>query len=239
MFYLTHIEIIIIIDKFYSNCGHILLRIYQYFCKQLEKLECNFVQIHENDLERFGVFTYDPVGPQSPTSTGSLSPMPRSVFFRMADFLQAIRRQKLIHMWMAATLVVWVGTGLVLRPDRDVTQYLKHQHVGTYPSDMQARQLVTHIRLLQIDGLALDQVRGRLLSNGSITNGAVNRMMELKAVINAKQQAEERLTLFAAIALAPPLIVLEFGAALIWLRGGYTGWLSAHRADPKSSKASR
>jgi len=153
--------------------------------------------------------------------------------------MQAIRRQKLIHMWMAATLVVLVGTGLVMRPDRDVTQYLKHQHVEIYPSDLQARQLVTHIRFLQGGEFALDQIKERLLSNRSFTKEAVNRMVEHKAVISAKLQAEERLTLFAMIALVPPLIVLELGAALFWLRRGYTGWLSAHRAGPKSTKAPR
>ena len=153
--------------------------------------------------------------------------------------MQAIRRHKLIQLWLVATLVILIGAGLVLRPDRDAVQYLKHQDVEIYPSDLQVRQLVTHIRLLQGNEFALDQIKERLLSNRSLTNEAVSRIVEHKAVISAKQHAEERLALFAAIALGPHLIFLELGAALFWQRRGYTGWLSKHRAGPKSAKASR
>ena len=153
--------------------------------------------------------------------------------------MQAIRRHKLIQLWLVATLVILIGAGLVLRPDRDAVQYLKHQDVEIYPSDLQIRQLVTHIRLLQGNEFSLDQIKEHLLSTRSLTNEAVNRMVEHKTVISAKQHAEERLALFAAIALVPPLIVLELGAALFWLQHGYTGWLSAHHAGPKSTKAPR
>ena len=153
--------------------------------------------------------------------------------------MQAIRQHKLIQLWLAATFVILIGAGFVLRPDRDAVQYLKHQDVEIYPSDLQIRQLVTHIRLLQGNEFSLDQIKEHLLSTRSLTNEAVNRMVEHKTVISAKQHAEERLALFAAIALVPPLIVLELGAALFWLRRRYTGWLSAHRPGPNSTKVSR
>jgi len=144
--------------------------------------------------------------------------------------MQAIGRHKLIHMWMAATLVFLVGSAFILRPDQDWSQYLKHQHVGVYPSDLKARQLVTQVRLLHGDGLAIDQIEERLLSNRSLTGEAMARLADHKAAFDAKRRAEERLTRFAAIAMFPPLLVLEFGLALLWLRRGYTVWLGARHA---------
>ena len=38
----------------------------------------------------------------------------------------------------------------------------------TAPPDLQTRQLVTHIRLLQGEGLTLDQIESALLSNGPL-----------------------------------------------------------------------
>ena len=83
--------------------------------------------------------------------------------------MQAIRRHKLIQLWLAATLVILIGAGLVLRPDRDAVQYLKYQDVEIYPSDLQIRQLVTHIRLLQGNEFALDQIKEHLLSTRSLS----------------------------------------------------------------------
>jgi hypothetical protein len=144
--------------------------------------------------------------------------------------MQAIGRHKLIHIWMAGTLILLVGSALVLRPDQDWSQYLKHRHVGVYPSDLKARQLVTQVRLLQGDGHAVDQIVERLLSNRPSTSEAVARLADHKAALDAKRRAEERLARFAAIALFPPFLVLELGAALLWLRRGYSLWLGARHA---------
>jgi hypothetical protein len=62
-------------------------------------------------------------------------------------------------------------------------------------------------------------------------------MVELKAALGVREHAKERLTLFAAIALLPPLLILELGAALLWARRGYRAWMNASRRDLLSAVA--
>ena len=135
--------------------------------------------------------------------------------------MQINRRHKLFRLWLVGTLVFLMGAGFILRPDRDAAQYLKYQHVEIDESDLQSLRLVTYIRLLQREGLASDQIKDRLLSNGFLTKEVLNKMIELKTALSAKEQAEKRLTLFAAIALVPSLIILELGVALFWAARGY------------------
>ena len=138
--------------------------------------------------------------------------------------MQLNRRHRLFRLWLVGTLVILMGAGFILRPDRDAAQYLKYQHVEIDESDLQSRRLVAHIRVLRGEGLASDQIKDRLLSNGYFTKEVLNEMIELTTALSAKQQAEKRLTLFAAIALVPPLIILELGAALFWAGRGYKAW---------------
>jgi hypothetical protein len=136
---------------------------------------------------------------------------------------------------LASTLVFLLGTGLVLRPDRDAAQYLRHQHVESAESDLQSRQLFTQIRHLRREGLALDQIKGRVLSSTAFTHEIVDRMIEFETALRAKEQAEDQLTLFAAIALAPPLLILELGAALLWALRSYRAWTNALPMDLRAT----
>ncbi len=147
--------------------------------------------------------------------------------------MQPNRRHRLFRLWLVGTLVILMGAGFILRPDRDAAQYLKYQHVEINKSDLQSRQLVTHTRLLRGEGLAFDQIKDRLLNNGFLTKEVLNQLIELTTAISAKQQAEKRLTLFAAIALVPPLIILELGAALFWAGRAYKAWTSTPLVWPQ------
>jgi hypothetical protein len=197
------------------------------FLIEMAEVEYQFVQIRQDLWERFNVLTYDHLWRRSSMSTRPLSLMSACAALRSAEFMQAIRRHKLILLWVAATFVILVGTGLALRPDRDLAQYVKYQNVGIYPSDLQARQLITHFQLLRGDGLELDRVKESLLSSGSLTNEAWSRVMKHQAVLGAKLRAKERIAFFVAIVLVPPLTVLELGAALFWARRGYGVLLKA------------
>lgn len=63
-----------------------------------------------------------------------------------AHSMKVIRRCGLFRLWLVGTLVLLIGTGLILRPDHDAAQYLKHQHIESAESDVQVRQLITHTR---------------------------------------------------------------------------------------------
>ena len=138
-------------------------------------------------------------------------------------------RHGLVCLWLAGTLVLLLGTGLTLRPDRDAAQYFKHQHIESVESDVQVRQLLTHIRFLQGKGLTLEQIKSELLSSGSLTNEALSKVVELNAALGVREHAKERLALFASVALLPPLLILELGAVLFWARRGFKAWMDASR----------
>ncbi len=142
-----------------------------------------------------------------------------------AHCMKVIRRCGLFRLWLVGTLILLIGAGLVLRPDRDAAQYLKHQHIETAESDVQVRQLITHTRYLQGKGLTFDQIKSELLNSGSLTNEVLNKMVELKAALGVREHAKERLILFATIALFPPLIILELGVVLFWVRRGFRAWM--------------
>ena len=135
--------------------------------------------------------------------------------------MKVIRRCGLFRLWLVGTLVLLIGAGLVLRPDRDAAQYLDLQHVEGAESDLQSRQLFTQIRLLRGDGLTLDRIESELLNSGSPTHEVLTEMIALNAALNAKDHAKDRLTLFATVGLLLPLIILELGAALIWAPRGF------------------
>ncbi len=132
--------------------------------------------------------------------------------------MQMIRRHKLFRLWLVGTLIFLMGTGLILRPDRAATQYLKHQHAWIDESYIEAHQLVTIIRALQSEGLTLDQIKSRVLSKGLLTDKVSTQIAELKSALSEKDHAQERLALFATVALFPPLILLELGAVFFWAR---------------------
>lgn len=152
-----------------------------------------------------------------------------------AHFMKTKWRCKLLTLWLAGTLVFLLGTGLVLRPDRDAAQYLKYKHIEMAASDVQVRQLITHTRLLQGKDRTFDQIRSALLKNGSLNNDALNKMVQLKAALDVSEHAQERLTLFVIVALLPPLIILELGAALFWTRRGFRVWANAYRIDLRTA----
>jgi hypothetical protein len=105
------------------------------------------------------------------------------MFAKCAHIMKVIRRCGLFRLWLVGTLILLIGAGLVLRPDRNAVQYLKHQHVEFAESDLQSRRLITHIRLLQGDGLTFDRIKSELLNNGSLTNEVVTEMIELNAAL--------------------------------------------------------
>ncbi len=159
------------------------------------------------------------------------------MFAKGAHSMKVIRRCGLFRLWLVGTLVLLIGAGLVLRPDRDAAQYLRHQHVESAESDLQSRQLFTRIRFLRGEGLALDQIKGSVLSSTTFTNEIVDRMIEFETALRAKEQAEDQLTLFATIALLPPLIILELWAAVLWARRGFRACMNASRIDLLSAVA--
>jgi hypothetical protein len=111
-----------------------------------------------------------------------------------------------------------------LRIDRDADQFLQHQHIESAESDVRVRQLLTHTRVLQGKGFTFEQIKSELVNGGSLTNEALSKVVELKAALGAREQAKERLILFATIALFPPLMILELGVALFWARRGFGAW---------------
>ena len=136
-------------------------------------------------------------------------------------------RPGLVRQWLAGTLALLLVTGLTLRPDRDVTQYLKHQHILSAQSDVGVRQLLTHTRVLQAQRLTIEEIERELLDGGSLTYKVRSKVVELQAALGAREQAKERLILFATIALLPPLTALELGVALFWARRGLRAWTDA------------
>jgi len=88
---------------------------------------------------------------------------------------------------------------------------------------------VTQIRFFRGEGLPLNQIKEKVLSSTTFTNEIVDRMIGFEAALRAKEQAEEQLTLFAVIALLPPLLILELGAALVWTQRGYKVWTNVLR----------
>ena len=153
------------------------------------------------------------------------------MFAQGAHSMKVIRRCGFFRLWLVGTLILLIGAGLTLRPDRDAAQYLDLQHLEVDASDLQTRQLVTQIRFLRGEGLALDQIKGSVLSSTTFANEIVDRMIEFETALRAKEQAEDQLTLFAVIALLPPLLILELGAALRWARRGCRAWMNTPRID--------
>jgi len=141
-------------------------------------------------------------------------------------------RHGFVRLWLAGTLVLVLGTGLVLRPDQVAVQYLKHQHIERADSDEQVRQLITHNSLLQGKGLTSEQIKKELLNSGSLTDEILSKVVELKVGLGIRQHAKERLTFFATIALFPPLIILELGVALFWARRGIRAWMRGRNFKP-------
>ncbi len=157
------------------------------------------------------------------------------MFAEDAHSMKVIRRCGFFRLWLLSTLILLIGAGLVLRPDRDAVQYLDLQHVEVDGFDLQTRQLVTQIRFLRGEGLPLDQIKEKVLSSTTFTNEIVDRMIELETALRAKEQAGDQLSLFAAIALLPPLLILELGAALVWTRRGFRALMNASRMDLSST----
>jgi hypothetical protein len=153
------------------------------------------------------------------------------MFAEGAQCMKVIRRCGPFRLWLVGTLILLIGTGLTLRPDRDAAQYLDLQHLEVDASDLQTRQLVTQIRFLRGEGLALDQIKGSVLSSTTFANEIVDRMIEFETALRAKEQAEDQLTLFATIAMVPPLIILELGAMFFWARRRFRAWMNASRMD--------
>ena len=159
------------------------------------------------------------------------------MFAQGAHSMKVIRRCGFFRLWLVGTLILLIGAGLTLRPDRDAAQYLDLQHIESTESDVQVRQLITHTRFLQGKGLTFEQIKSELLNSGSLTNEVLNKMVELKAALGVREHAKERLTLFATVALLPPLIILELGAVLFWARRGFRAWMNASRMDLLSAVA--
>ncbi len=159
------------------------------------------------------------------------------MFATGAHSMKVIRRCGLFRLWLVGTLVLLIGAGLVLRPDRDAALYLKHQHVESAETDLQVRQLITHTRYLQGKGLTFEQIKSELLNSGSLTDEVLSKVVELKAAHGVREHAKGRLILFATIALLPPLIILELGAVLFWARRGFRAWMNASRMDLLSAVA--
>ncbi len=159
------------------------------------------------------------------------------MFAMDAHCMKVTRRCGFFRLWLVGTLILLIGAVLVLRPDRDAAQYLDLQHLEIVESDVQVRQLMTHTRFLQGKGLTFDQIKSELLNSGSLTNEVLNKMVELKAALGVREHAKERLTLFATIALVPPLIILELWAAVLWARRGFRACMNAPRIDLLSAVA--
>ena len=63
------------------------------------------------------------------------------------------RRHRVLRLWLVATLAFLLVTGLALRPDRDLAQFLMHQSAETDGADIVASQMMAHIHLLLGQGL--------------------------------------------------------------------------------------
>ena len=150
------------------------------------------------------------------------------MFAMDAHCMKVTRRCGLFRLWLVGALILLIGAGLVLRPDRDAAQYLDLQHLEVAESDVQVRQG---------KGLTFDQIKSELLNSGSLTNEVLNKMVELKAALGVREHAKERLTLFATVALLPPLLILELGAALVWTRRGFRALMNASCMDLLSAVA--
>ncbi len=148
------------------------------------------------------------------------------MFAMDAHGMKVIRRCGFFRLWLVGTLVLLIGAGLVLRPDRDAAQYLDLQHVEVDESDLQTSQLATHIRLLRGDGLTFDRIKSELLNGGFLTHEVLTEMIELNAALSAKDHAKDRLTLFLTVGLLLPLTILELGTALIWAPRAFRVWTS-------------
>ncbi len=159
------------------------------------------------------------------------------MFAMAAHCMKVTLRCGFYRLWLVGTLVLLIGAGLVLRPDRDAAQYLKHQHVESAESDVQVRQLITHTRYLQGKGLTFEQIKSELLNSGSLTDEVLSTVVELKVNLGVRQHAKERLILFATIALFPPLIILELGVVLFWARRGFRAWITVFRMNLLSTVA--
>jgi hypothetical protein len=90
---------------------------------------------------------------------------------------------------------------------------------------LQIREFVTQEK--PVGGIG----KGSVLSSTTFTNEIVDRMIEFETALKAKEQAEDQLTLFATIALVPPLIILELWAAVLWARRGFRACMNASRID--------
>lgn len=126
--------------------------------------------------------------------------------------------------WLVSTLVLIIAVGLMLRPDRDAAQYMKYQHIEHDSADIRTRQLLTHIHLLRKEGFALHQIEDKLLSSTTFDAGTVANVIELQIDLDTRAEIVTRLKRFAALALVPPIIMLELGAASVWTRRGLRAW---------------
>ena len=144
--------------------------------------------------------------------------------------MQNSQRHTFFRFWLVSTLVLLIGTGPILRPDRDAAKYLRFQHTGIDQLEIETSQLVAHIRGLQSKQITTDQIKSTLLSNGTVTDDLLTEVIEFVAGLKEKVDAKERLTRFATIALLLPLIILEVGAALIWARRRSKVWTKLTKA---------
>jgi hypothetical protein len=139
--------------------------------------------------------------------------------------------RKPFKLWLVGTVILVIGVGLILRPDRDAAQYLRYQHVQIDEADIRTRQLLTHYRLFRNEGLVLDQIKARLLNNPTFDNATIDKITSLETALNTKVDVRRRLTRFAAIALVPPLVILELGAAWFWVRRALRAWRNKPNLD--------
>lgn len=133
----------------------------------------------------------------------------------------ANRHGTVFRLWLMGTLVFVLVSALVLRPDRDAVRYIEQRQAGGGATGVAERQVTTHMRLLEPEGLTRSQITERLLINGTRSGQDPARIIEIAATLRKKEEAERRLTLFAAFAFLPPLLILELAAALLWARRGY------------------
>ena len=131
---------------------------------------------------------------------------------------QMDRRPTYFRLWLVGTLVFVLAMAAFFRPDRDAAWYLEHRRAEADGADIAARQLVAHIRLLHTNRLTSDEIVSRLAINGALTGGDPAAVIALEAALRKEKEAERRLARFATVALLPPLIILELGAALLWTR---------------------
>jgi hypothetical protein len=125
------------------------------------------------------------------------------------------------RLWLAGTLVFVLVAAFVLRPDRDVARYMEDRQAEGGVAGVTERQVTTHMRLLEGEGLTPSEITERLLINGTRSGQDPDEIMAIAAALRTKDEAERRLTLFAAFAFLPPLLVLELATALLWARRRY------------------